>query len=614
MTSRRTREALYVHAEGKSRLSGAPLDETWEADHKVPRAAAGSDDITNLQALNADENRAKSMAQPPRLRAWQAEFLTEFARNTSPSFLLVALPGAGKTVAALSAARDWIDHDPTRRKIVVIVPTDALRNQWQAEASALFGLQLQAREFTSWKSSMVGFVLTYQGLPGHSQLWQLRCHEYEILVICDEVHHAGERNEWGFHLRESFSTAGRRLLMSGTPFRGDSTRIPFVNYDSEGVCVDDFRYDYPRAIREGVIRVVRFQHEKGIVRRLTAIGEQATELTSELEDEAAGEALRQILKPDRFTEGLLRLAHTQLLRCRETMPNAGGLVICCDQDHAQKIARQLHTITGEPAAVIVSDGDRATSTVDEFRNSMQMWVVAVRQISEGVDIKRLMVLTYLTTARTPLFFRQAVGRIVRAMGTPEDMEAYCFLPDHRALVQHAQQITEAQAQAIQDEPEDEFNRAIQRDLQPTLYPDIVLGTEHTGTAGTIIEGEALTPDDARDVANLARELGCSDCIALKVMKKYGRVPGAAQGPTPPPRDGLRSSQRPLEDQLDAARAAVDRKVKRLAFVLLPDDNDRFKKLNVAVLRFIGKRARQQYTLEDCRRAVHYLDGLTRGDV
>ena len=41
------------------------------------------------------------------------------------------------------------------------------------------------------------------------------------------------------------------------------------------------------------------------------------------------------------------------------------------------------------------------------------WLVAVRMVSEGVDIPRLRVGVYATTTTTELFFRQAVGRFVR---------------------------------------------------------------------------------------------------------------------------------------------------------------------------------------------------------
>ena len=53
-------------------------------------------------------------------------------------------------------------------------------------------------------------------------------------------------------------------------------------------------------------------------------------------------------------------------------------------------------------------------------------MVAVRMVSEGVDVPRLAVGVWATTMSTPLFFAQAVGRFVRARSRGET--ASVFLP------------------------------------------------------------------------------------------------------------------------------------------------------------------------------------------
>src|ERR1041384_6917087 len=53
-------------------------------------------------------------------------------------------------------------------------------------------------------------------------------------------------------------------------------------------------------------------------------------------------------------------------------------------------------------------------------------MVAVRMVSEGVDVPRLAVGVWATTTSTPLFFAQAVGRFVRARKRGET--ASVFLP------------------------------------------------------------------------------------------------------------------------------------------------------------------------------------------
>src|SRR5580765_4991759 len=121
---KRIREAVYVHQRGRSALSGELLDEHWELDHRIPLTRGGSNDITNLQALTRSENRMKSDHYPPPLLDWQREFLAKWNNSDATSFLLVALPGTGKTIASLTVAANWIRDNPERRQVLVIVPTD----------------------------------------------------------------------------------------------------------------------------------------------------------------------------------------------------------------------------------------------------------------------------------------------------------------------------------------------------------------------------------------------------------------------------------------------------------------------------------------------------------
>ncbi|MBR7503214.1 ATP-dependent helicase, partial [Mycobacterium tuberculosis] len=82
------------------------------------------------------------------------------------------------------------------------------------------------------------------------------------LVILDEVHHAGDALSWGDAVREAFGPAVRRLSLTGTPFRSDTSPIPFVTYapDAEGIrtSVADYSYGYGRALKDSVVRPVLF--------------------------------------------------------------------------------------------------------------------------------------------------------------------------------------------------------------------------------------------------------------------------------------------------------------------------------------------------------------------
>src|SRR5690606_2121940 len=74
--------------------------------------------------------------------------------------------------------------------------------------------------------------------------------------------------------------------------------------------------------------------------------------------------------------------------------------------------------------------------------------VAVRMVSEGVDIPRLRVGVYATTTTTELFFRQAVGRFVRWVPGVPDQKAYLFIPDDPRLRARAFQIADQRRHSL----------------------------------------------------------------------------------------------------------------------------------------------------------------------
>jgi superfamily II DNA or RNA helicase len=76
--------------------------------------------------------------------------------------------------------------------------------------------------------------------------------------------------------------------------------------------------------------------------------------------------------------------------------------------------------------VVLSDEKAASKRISAFTDSDDRWMVAVRMVSEGVDVPRLAVGVYATAVSTPLFFAQAVGRFVRARARGET--ASVFLP------------------------------------------------------------------------------------------------------------------------------------------------------------------------------------------
>ncbi|MEV0729154.1 DEAD/DEAH box helicase family protein [Polymorphospora sp. NPDC050346] len=358
----------------------------------------------------------------PALRSWQRKALVEYLRRRSPDFMAVATPGAGKTTFALRIAAELI-ADGTVEAVTVVAPTEHLKSQW-AQAAARVGIQLDA----SFRNADVhssrdfhGAVVTYAQVGIAPQVHRRRTMTRRTMVILDEVHHAGDSRSWGDGVKAAFEPAVRRLMLTGTPFRSDDNPIPFVTYERGGDGLQRSRadsvYGYADALRDGVVRPVIFLAYSGETRWRTSAGDElAARLGEPMTQDLIAQAWRTALDPaGDWMPQVLRAADARLQVLREGgMADAGGLVIASDQQSARAYARLIERLTGQKAVVVLSDDVGASARIAAFAASEDRWLVAVRMVSEGVDIPRLAVGVYATSASTPLFFAQAIGRFVRA--------------------------------------------------------------------------------------------------------------------------------------------------------------------------------------------------------
>lgn len=374
-----------------------------------------------------------------KLRAWQQEAWDAYVRAQPRDFLAVATPGAGKTTFALRVATDLLQRRAVQR-VTVVCPTEHLKRQW-ADAAHRVGIRLDptfrnsqgghARHFD-------GVAVTYAQVATRPLLHRARTEAARTLVILDEIHHGGDSRSWGDAVRDAFEPAARRLALTGTPFRSDTAPIPFVEYEPDAAGIRrsraDYTYGYGDALRDGVVRPVIFLSYSGQMRWRTKLGEEmAARLGEPLTKDLTAQAWRTALDPvGEWIPAVLAAADTRLTEVRRGVPDAGGLVIATDQSTARAYAKTLREVTGEAAVVVLSDDATASDRIEEFATGAQRWMVAVRMVSEGVDVPRLAVGVYATSTSTPLFFAQAVGRFVRARRRGET--ASVFLPSVPVLL------------------------------------------------------------------------------------------------------------------------------------------------------------------------------------
>ncbi len=391
------------------------------------------------------------------LRNWQVAGLEAFAASGLEDFLVAATPGAGKTTFALTSAK-MMHRLRGIQYVIIVVHTNAIRQQWCASA-AQHGLQLlPLREPEDLaRIGYHGCVVTYQQLAS-SQLRLVReaVQKRRTMMIADEIHHAGDNKTWGDALQQAFGDCPLRLLLTGTPWRRNAQeRIPFVTYDASGKVVVNFSYGYSEALRDGVCRPIRLMAYTGDVSWSDDGRLVHSRLSEYLPTGDVSVALASAFSPtNTWIATLLEEANGKLTELRRTVPDAGGLVVAGRQDLARKYAAILHEMTGQrPAVVLSDDGVEAKQALDKFRKGTTRWLCAVNMISEGVDVPRLCVGVFATNIKTPLFFRQVVGRFVRKRAG-EHVTAELLYPQVQPLVRHAEEIETEIRHVLEEEGEE----------------------------------------------------------------------------------------------------------------------------------------------------------------
>ncbi|WP_233492569.1 DEAD/DEAH box helicase [Blastococcus sp. TF02A-30] len=455
------------------------------------------------------------------LRAWQQAALTQYEEQSPKDFLVTATPGAGKTTFALTLAARLLSRREVAR-VVVVAPTDHLRLQW-AEAADRMGIVLDPNLTNAVgpvRAGTQGYVTTYAQVAGKPMLHAARATAVKSLVILDEVHHAGDGLSWGEAVEEAYGMAARRLCLTGTPFRTKpDERIPFVRYEEdtfEGeagglVSRADYTYGYKEALADNVVRPVVFAAYTGTSRWRNSAGEVVAASLSEAGTKSVEmQAWRTALDPKgQWVPHVIAAMDDRITHLREEggMPDAAGLILASDQDDARAYAKIVRRVTGKAAELILSDDPKASKKIERFATGSARIAVCVRMISEGVDVPRAAVLAWMTSYRTPLFFAQAVGRVVRSRSPHES--ATVFLPAVRPLLSLAASMEEQRNHVMpppKSQPDEELEAL---DLPPrepregemkqweALEADarfahvLHSGTAHTGegSGSTVVVGE-----------------------------------------------------------------------------------------------------------------------------
>lgn len=604
------RDALYIASDGKCSNCGIPLAPGWHADHVQAYSLGGETDTTNGQALCPRCNLSKGAGGGQRLRPWQRAALDLYAAHIRPDFMAVATPGAGKTTFALTVADALIRAGDVSR-VIVVVPTKHLCSQWEQAAHRL-GIGLNPELGESGRiitSDYVGAAVTYQAVASAPQLFRHLSAERSTLVILDEVHHCGDSKDWGAKVRQAFEPARRRLCLSGTPFRTDNAMIPFVRYDN-GVSVADFSYGYASALNDRVCRTVVFPHYDSDVEWAHGMNLCQAKFSDVLSDDRRAEQLRAALRSGEFLPTMLREANDRLTEVRAAGDvSAGGLVIAMEQEDARQIARMLSEISGEQAVLAVSDDPDANRYIKAFGDGRQRWLVAVRMVSEGVDIPRLRVGVYATNITAELFFRQAVGRLVRINHNLDEQTAYMFIPEDARLLELAKLIKEERAHALKEEQERRERGEIDPTEAITMPLFAPLGSTAAELGGAIYDRQQLTAPEiirAREFASRHNATIAPEVLA-QMFREVGAGPVAVHVPV--------AVDRPATPTLTVRERenGIRKRIQSLVGPLARRRGCKPRDVHAAANEWAGIRTTKGATIEHLERKVQYLESAWRAE-
>ena len=252
-----------------------------------------------------------------------------------------------------------------------------------------------------------------------------------------------------------------------------------MRYDAAGVAVPDVSYSYADAVRDAVCRPVTFIPYDGTLRWQSGDDEIEASFADVLTTRETARRYRTAISVG-LPDGLPRIlaeAHRRLIDLRAgEHRDAGGLVVAADGAHARAIAKILRDVTGKPPVVVLHTEAAASRKLEEFTRSKDPWIVAVNMVSEGVDIPRLRVGVYATAAKTPLIFRQIVGRFVRVIAGRGVQMSWVYLPGDPVLRGHAEEIERELARPLRpafeeqgfDDPPDRVQT--ERGEEPAFVP------------------------------------------------------------------------------------------------------------------------------------------------
>ena len=420
-----------------------------------------------------------------KLRKWQAACinvaLTKYI-NGATHFLVLATPGAGKTVMASELANQLLSNNHVDL-VICFSPSSLVARDFGESLQEITQMQFDGKMGAKGKS------LTYQSLQYLDDLfWQL-FNRFRVFVIFDEIHHcAGSNldnaNAWGEQIILNIQNKAKyTLALTGTPWRSDEAPIVLSNYlhpTNKISC--DYVYGLADALRDNVCRIPQIVAVDNS--NISVVNDEETKTFSSFKNLLTQSTIsyQHIIEDEKVIKYVVSSAHKKLKNIRSFNPDAAGLIVASSVGHAKKIAALMKAWFNENSTVVTYRESDSTSIIQQFRHSTSKWIISVGMISEGTNIPRLQVCCHLTNIKTEMHFRQILGRILRVTDS-SNQEAIMYMPAEPKLLEYSYRVKQDvpyEADIVKfDTMKPEVDTSINADMATILSGDTNLNSFKT---------------------------------------------------------------------------------------------------------------------------------------
>lgn len=381
------------------------------------------------------------------------------------SITLDCTPGGGKTGAATLLANRLLDANLIDR-VLWLVPRLSLAEQVQDAFATGFGSRPgRCIEVVDGQDNLfaptlpnaprvVGCVATYQAVT-HRKNWERFRDGLGAgrgLIILDEVQFLSDERAlngvsdstargWCQKVEHVQGAANYTLLMSGTLWRTDGTRIPLVSYerrDGKLYPLADISYSVRDAVADRAVLPTEWCNHGGIVEYRHNGEPQTLDMLSNDGDEEDSRKVRTFLSGEKTVGKLLddMVAHWRD-HCRRTY-SSRMIVMADDTTQAKRWRQYLQEKHSVSCVLATCKEEAAGRQLRHFRERKHgQCLVTVAMAYVGFDCPDLTHLAYLSATRAPSWMLQSFARVSRHdRNAPVDYDrqhAYVFCPDDERI-------------------------------------------------------------------------------------------------------------------------------------------------------------------------------------